>query len=441
MPYQKGDRLPGERGSKLGHLEVLKSELVNELVQRFEDPRPTLPSIAVPWQSLPVGGTPLPLVFAVDGSYHPVDSDTRPKKRLGFVKTALLRIDEYALAQVDPATPHPFRLRDILADSAMYHATVFPLRHVSVSGQRLDETVRQIIFDSMRDASLNGEPFETLKWIVYQKWDVGHRVLQTQTFACPHCEETIAVLPYDADEGACPSCGGHLYLTDLLGFHQDMSQDAASDSVATAYMVIHEVLLLFTGIRYFWEHQRALLPTCLFVKDGPLAIRAQYSKLVAPIRRFLAFAHRQGCTVHIVSQEKTGAYRDHLELIGLDGPVGHIFMPDDAYIKTHIQQRPLGTTPYGVDTNFGAKIFLKWTERQQMVLNAPTIGDTFNPNPSLADLLGIANIVATLPRLMSSRFEDGLLPIELANGIASLSTYPSAQILKIFAAAKGGKGG
>ncbi len=41
MPYMKGDRLPGERASRLGHLEVLKSELVKKLVVQFEDNGPT----------------------------------------------------------------------------------------------------------------------------------------------------------------------------------------------------------------------------------------------------------------------------------------------------------------------------------------------------------------------------------------------------------------
>ncbi len=34
-----------------------------------------------------------------------------------------------------------------------------------------------------------------------------------------------------------------------------------------------------------------------------------------------------------------------------------------------------------------------------------------------------------------NRFEDALLPVELANGIASLSTYPSAKALELFAEA------
>ncbi|MBN2532747.1 MAG: hypothetical protein JXB88_07650 [Spirochaetales bacterium] len=48
-------------------------------------------------------------------------------------------------------------------------------------------------------------------------------------------------------------------------------------------------------------------------------------------------------------------------------------------------------------------------------------------------LIGIKRIIATLPKLLSNRYEGALIPIELANGIASLSTYPSAKILELFA--------
>jgi len=37
-----------------------------------------------------------------------------------------------------------------------------------------------------------------------------------------------------------------------------------------------------------------------------------------------------------------------------------------------------------------------------------------------------------LPKILSNRYEGALLPIELANGIASLSTYPSAKVLELF---------
>ncbi|MFO7997189.1 MAG: hypothetical protein R6U93_08680 [Dehalococcoidia bacterium] len=424
----KGERLPAEKASSLGHLEVLRSELVNKLVADFEDHGFDTISDNSLWEPTPSGGEPLSLIFGVDGSMQPVESELPPYKRLAFVKTALLRLDQYALSRIDKDSPHPLAVRDILAGSALYHATVFPLKHVSIPGLTTYHAIRQIIFDSIKDASLNAEPMETLKWIAYEKWDRKQKNLPL--FECPHCEDTVATLPYDAERGQCPKCGGHLFLTDMLGFHQEMAPDSAPDTIATSYMSIHEVLLLFTGIRHYWEHRRRVLAKSLFVKDGPLSIRAQYSKLVNPIRRFLAYARNQGCDIHIIGQEKSGRFCDHLDGIVRRAPAGHLFIPGDRYIKSEVQCRPDTGAPYGKDTNFGAKVFVKVSDLHYMVLNVPT-GD-YVQNPRISDLIGADRIFATLSTMLSSRHEGGLLPIELAHGVASLSTYPSAQILRLF---------
>lgn len=92
--------------------------------------------------------------------------------------------------------------------------------------------------------------------------------------------------------------------------------------------------------------------------------------------------------------------------------------------------------PYGRDTNYRVKVFVKLNDYHQMVLNIPTNKNVTNPyfeSPKLEDLIRVEKIFATLPELLSYRHEGGLLPVELANGVASLSTYPSAQILKMFA--------
>jgi hypothetical protein len=435
MPYKAGERLPAERASRLGHLDVLKSGLVKKLCKSFEDTARSPISTTGSWKAIPSNVQPLPLVFGVDGSMQVIESDTPPYKALAFVKTALLRVDQVALSSIDEESPHPLALRDILADSALYHATVLPLRHVVVPEMSVYDAVREIIFESIKDASLDGEPLETLKWIAYEKWDGKQK--QLPLFECPHCEKTIATLPYDAEEGNCPDCKGKLFLTDMLGFHQEMAPDSAPETVATAYMSIHETLLLFTGVRYFWEREKEVLSNCLFVKDGPLSIRAQYSKLVNPIRRFLAFSRHQGYPVHLIGQEKTGAFADHLQLIGNNAPLQSLFIPGNQYIKEQIQHRPNRGAPYGKDTNYGAKVFVRISHYHQMVLNIPT--GEYVEDPTLSNLIGAERIFATLPTVLSSRFEGALLPIELAHGVASLSTYPSAQILKIFAEAKGQK--
>jgi hypothetical protein len=429
MPYQKGSRLPAERASRLGHLEVLKSDLVMQLLERFEHNTIDVPTNAPAWEPLPTAGDPLSIVFGVDGSLQVVPSDSPPHMALAFVKTALLAVDQYALSKLDKEAPNPFEVRDILAQSAQYHATAFPLRNVSLSGMRNYDAIRQIVYESLKDASLEGEPFETLKWLIFEKWRQGGRELAP--FQCPHCEQEVATLAYDADEGTCSLCGGKLFVTDFLGFHQEMSLDSAPDSIAASYMAIHETLLLFTAVRYFWQRQRQILTTCLFVKDGPLSLYSQYAKLVDPIRRFLAFAKEEGTPIYMMGQEKTGRFTDHLHLIARDTPAGSLFVPDTAYISEQIQHRTSRSKSYGEDTNYGAKIFVKLSDYHSLVLSIPT--GRYVADPTYEDLIGADNILATLPTILSHRHEGALLPIELAHSVASLATYPSVPILKIFA--------
>lgn len=432
MPYQAGKNLPAERASKLGHLDVLKSSLVQQLVQNFEDPIVSSGPIFGGWQPIPAVDEPLDLIFAVDGSWQPIIDERPPHKALAFIKTALMKVDQVALKRIDTETPHPFALRDLMAEAAVYHATVLPLRHIHTIGLSVYNAVRQAIYESVKDASLDGQVMETLKWIAYEKWRTNPR--QVPEFQCPHCESGNATLPIDAEKGNCPNCGNELFITDMLGFHLEMVEDAAAETVASAYMNIHETLLLFTGIRHFWQTSKETLKRCLFIKDGPLQIRAQYSKLVNPIRNFLLYAIAEGYPVSIVGQEKTGAFVDHLNLIGRNSPTSHLFIPDHTYICEQIQNRPPKGAPYGRDTNYGAKVFVIVNERCRLVMNVPVNSQmgSFILNPDISQLVNLPRILATLPNLLSSRHENALLPIELANSVASLSTYPSAQVLRLF---------
>jgi hypothetical protein len=430
MPFQAGARLPAERASKLGHLDVLKSPLVKALCESFEDPKFAKPKTSAQWTTFPPPEKPLSLVFGVDGSLQVIESEVKPHKALGFVKTALVSLDQKALDGLDKDEPHPFAVRDILEKSQLYHATVFPLRYVQVPQKSVYHAIREVLYDSVKDPSLDGQIMDTLKWLAYEKWDPQNRSLPA--FDCPHCRQEVATLPFDAEVGKCPACSGDLYITDMLGFHQIMAEDSAPDSVASDYMGVHETLLLFTGVRYFWENNRSVLADSIFIKDGPLSIRAQYSKLVNPIRNFLNAARAGGVEVCILGQEKSGAFWDHWQLIGDDAPVGTYFVPSHDYIREEIQHRPVGGANYGKDTNYGAKVFLRLDERHKFVLNIPN-GDRNDPqNPTL---IGIGRIVSTLPKILSTRFEDALMPVEMAHSVASLSTYPSARVLSMFAEA------
>lgn len=430
MPYKGGTRLPSERASKLGHLDVIQSDLVNELIEHFENYEPEEVKTDASWEEIDLTEKALRLIFAVDGSKQTVRSDFPPYKELSFVKTALLRLDQHAISKLDPEAPHPLALRDIMADAAMYHATVLPLKGVRVKGKSNYDAVRQIIFESFKDHSLNQEPYNTLKWLAYELWTGKPK--KSPSFSCPHCGEEVEGLPYQSDEGECEHCKGHLYLSDMIGIHLEMSEDSAPDSISTAYMLIHETLLLFTGIRYFWEKNKYnVLSNALFLKDGPLTLRSQYSKLVIPIRNFFEFAKKQEIAIHIAGQEKTGAFVDHFEIIARHAPTGAIFAPSNYYIRKEIQHKPERSEPYGSRTNYGNKLFVNVDDYHHLVMSVPTGG--YTDTKSTSDMMGLKKILATLPTILSHRHECGLVPIELANGVASLSSYPSAAILKMFA--------
>jgi DNA-directed RNA polymerase subunit RPC12/RpoP len=384
--------------------------------------------------------SPLRLILAVDGSLQVLSSDCPPIREIAFVKTALVRMDPRAIAKLDPDYPHPLQLKSLMNRAALRHSTVFPLKNVNIPGLSNYDAVRGIVADSLKDPQLEGQVYLTLKWLAYEKW-LGNKSQRSPNFYCPHCDKEIQGLPYDADEAPCEHCGKRVILSDMIGFHLEMTEDSAPDSVAKGYMLVHETLLMFSFIRHYWEQGwRKDLSDALFIKDGPLTLRGQYSKLVPPIRRFLSYAKKNNCPIHIIGQEKTGVLLDCLNCFAkFIKPARNGELPSYAVLPHKIVQEDIRRTPdpknpYGKRTNYGEKVFVKLNPHHHMVISIP-VGlyvedENFPANKE--DLIGFDRIMATLPSLVSYRHEGALVPVELANGVASLSNYPSAAVLKIF---------
>lgn len=442
MPYHSTGRLANETASKLGHLDVLNSQFVNEVVNAFELPEMTEEAGEEVWVPFSLDASKaLPLVFATDGSFQIVRSEQPPFREVGFVKTALLRMDPRLLAEIDRRYPHPHKLREVMRESALYHSTVFPLRGVEFSTTPWMDAVRQLIQDSLLDPrTKDAGIWKTLKWLLYKKWNPKSSSV-SPSFACPSCNVELPGLDHDAESATCSRCGGAVGLADVIGLHMEMFEDGASQALATAYMNVHELLLLLSAIRYFWENNSRMLGRALFLKDGPLTLRGQYSKLVPNIREFLAYAKADGVDVHLVGQEKSGKFLDHLQVIQRhtephrtsDDP--RFFVLSHDYIRRRVQRVRDTQYQYGERTNYGEKLYTKLTPYHSMVLNVATgeYDNRANFPSKGTDYIGLYEILCTLPGLISHQHEGALIPIELAHGVASLSSYPSAQVLKLFA--------
>ncbi|WP_236248715.1 hypothetical protein [Pseudomonas mosselii] len=441
MPYKSGGRLPGELASKLGHLSVVQSPWVKSLIDDFEGaPRQSDGEFYSIWyDATDIGQNQLKSIWSVDGSYVAVRSEQKPYKEVAFVKTALLMLDKTKIDAIDKDLPHPLLLRDVLKDTGVQHATVFPLSNIVTSLGTNFETVRNIIKDSLA-VDQDGAFYETLKWLSYQKWD-SSSLRRSPGFNCPYCQQLIdSGFEHDADEGSCPYCDKSLYLTDMLGFHLDMEEDSAPESLASSYMLVMEHLMLFTPIRMMWHHQdKSLVSQALFIKDGPLTLRSQYSKLVPNIRSFFEYSREVNRIVHVIGQEKSGAFFDHLSsIVRLVSPQIRGGSPTFAplthdFVRREVHRTPELKSSYGSRTNWGEKVYVKFDPGSYLVLNVPV--GAYVPEggrPVVSDLIGFDRIMGSLPGLVSHKFEGALYPIELANGIASMSSYPSATILKRF---------
>lgn len=441
MPYQSGGRLPGESASKLGHLPVVSSPWVKSLVESFEkNDISNEDTSGTVWTEFKAANIkPLSKVWAVDGSFVSIRSDGLEQREVAFVKTAILTVDRTKIAAIDQNMPHPLLLKGILRDSAIFHATVFPLKNIKTALGTNYEAIRNIVYDSIRQDQ-EGYFFETLKWLAYRKWRASYT--RSPSFQCPHpnCKITkeIPGLSPDSDKGLCPYCQKEVFLTDMIGFHQEMNEESAPESIVSAYMSVMEHLMIFSAVRFNWEDtDKKLVSETLYIKDGPLTLRGQYSKLVPLIREFLDFAKHQGRPIHIIGQEKSGSFYDHLSSIARYAPPHrrgdptHFVALSHDYVHKEVYRTPTSAYPYGFKTNWGEKLYVKTDPGHYLVLNA-TVGEYKDAPgfPKSDDLIGLERILATITSLVSYKFEGALYPVELANGIASMSSYPSAKILQ-----------
>jgi len=439
MAYSSTGKLPTETASKLGHLSVIQSQWVQTLIEDFEDTQHREESHDMSlWTSLDIGQhEKLKYIWAVDGSYASVKTNPPTGKEVAFIKTALLSVDQKKLEKIDKRNPHPLLLQDIMAGSALFHATVFPMKNVKTSLGNNYDTIRHVIYDSMR-IDEDGQYFQTLKWLAYKKW--GDSKPTSPKFDCPHCSKEIPGMPFDVSKGDCPYCKKEVLLTDMIGFHLDMEEESASEKIVSAYMLLMEHLMLFTIVRLMWHHtDKSIFSDTLFIKDGPLTLRSQYSKFVPLIREFIEHTKEKQRPIHIIGQEKSGVFYDHLSALSKYvypknlGEFPSVAVLTHEYVRREVYRTGNLANPYGSRTNWGEKAFVKLDPDTALVINVPTGNyNTSSQFPKKDDIIGLGRIMSTLPELISRKHEGALFPVELANGVASMSSYPSAKILERF---------
>ena len=123
-------------------------------------------------------------------------------------------------------------------------------------------------------------------------------------------------------------CGHRHTLSDYLGIGTSGPEDWSREDSASALRDALETLTLFHFIRKYHQEDEAMSET-LFVKDGPLLLRAALSRLVVPIRDFIVHMKGNGHPLRLVGVEKTGNFAGFLEEYSMA-----ILEPGDFFLPT-----------------------------------------------------------------------------------------------------------
>jgi hypothetical protein len=180
-----------------------------------------------------------------------------------------------------------------------------------------------------------------------------------------------------------------------------------------------------------WD-QPHKLRQILFIKDGPLLLRAGLYRLADSIRALIRYLRDKNIPLHLVGIEKNGELVNHVEEIKERLPeLGDFFTPPIRYIIENIRGYTFDPLTYRNRVQYGAKVVARIGPHHVIPLDVPT-GD-FLLEPELKDLYGFEESLSVLAKMTCYKYENALIPIVLANEYASISQQPSGDILYSFA--------
>lgn len=441
MAYGASQHLPFETASKLGHLSVINSPFVQEMLGSFDrSERDATPAPESGLFTLDLERVqPLEFVIAVDGSLTSVPNTLAPHRMLSYIKIAALNLSLADLRRASAPIVNPEQVSRVLSENADTESTVLPLSNVRIEGRSLRESIREAIQETFIKFG-DGQLLECLRFLVSQEWNPDADAWKQGSplrphFRCPACAADVPV-PRSEIHFHCGRCSCKLTIVDYLGLLLDVNEESNDESIAFNLMGILEHLTLLNYLRWLVSKGPALVKRVLLLRDGPLMLRGQYSRLVDPIRGYLQHLHSGGFEVYLAGIEKDGAFVDYIpDMASWFQECGTAFLPDNEYILRRIKHSSGPATRYGEKVLYGSKLYYRVDRRHVLVLNMPNrafSASRYDENPKREDLIGIERVLATLQQVVSHQHENAVMPIVAVNRIASMSFYPSNNILERF---------
>ena len=293
---------------------------------------------------------------------------------------------------------------------------LFRIKRIEVN--RLDESLLDLLF------LIHGRPGAPAK---------------TVSVNCPtaDCNKDVQV---SAAGGECDACGVWLFPTDVLRIHEEVGEEGANQSPLGRLMSVVELLVLVGLATLLWEQSRHdLLPTTLFIVDGPLAVYGPPAKLRA---RALTFFQQMGTDTpglapYICGLEKTGAMVDFARQLARHGVLepGQLMVCDEEILGR--VTNATNARAYGKETYWGRKFIYRALDGRVVVPTVmPATGDPYDSNggkPDPDDYPTLPAILDVIDRTGSSMYVDGIIPVAAAHGKAAFPIGVGTDVLRLVA--------
>ena len=430
------DGLPAALAAKLNGVCTADDPVVRELLQSFREASADAddPPGASAMGRVDPAAVPLDTVVAVGASLSSIPNPLAPQKVLGYVKIASVRLDVREVAKLTSPVVNPQSVASFLQRHSHTQSAVVPMGAMRVPGRTLLQTLRHVLHATFEHFE-GGALYDTLEYLVACGWDENAEPWRQgsksrPSFPCPFCEGHVT-FPRRCRRFTCRTCGVVLTLVDYLGLLTDATEATSDSAVATNLKSVLEHLTLLTLLRRVVESSdRNASRHVLLLKDGPLMLRGQSTRLVGAIRAYLGHLDARGVKFHLAGIDREGSFVSHCAQVDLwlnaAGP-GAWFAPANRYILERIKHTGGAAAVYGRRGLYGSKAFCRVDERTTLVLSIPNRRhgfDEFAHDPVQDDLVGLSPTVATLRGLVSRHFPTTPLPLVAVDRLCDLPGQP-----------------
>jgi len=256
---------------------------------------------------------------------------------------------------------------------------------------------------------------------------------------CP-TEDCDAVVQVPRDGVECIACNGWLYPTDVLRIHEEVGEEGTNQSALGRLMSVVELLVLVGLTTLLWEQSRyQLLPTTLFIVDGPLAMYGPPAKLRGRALEYFQFmdADTAGNAPYLCGLEKTGDMVDFARQLARYDVIepGQIMVCDEEIIRR--VTNATNARGYGKETYWGRKFIYRALDGRVVVPTVmPAAGDPYDANggkPDPKDYPTLPAILDVIDRTGSSMYVDGIIPVAVAHGKAAFPIGVGTDVLRLVA--------